>query len=449
MVDLQPAQSRRRRFVGLGFSLFLAAAVGLAPGGEAEAKKKDKDKNRARHTVSQSVAKKLTPALESLQNEQYDEASEVLLVLAKRADRLKPYERALVYQMLGYVESGQERFPEALAYFEKCLAQEALPPIAQRQTRFNVAQLYLATERFGEAVKALELWFLEAEKPAPSAYYLLAVAHYQNEDPENALIAAETAVRVAVNVREPWLQLLVGLYYETKRYEEAQEPLEALIMLSPRKTYWTQLSSLYAHLGKEPKSLAVMQLAYNQGFLEKDRELRQLSQLYLYREIPFRAAQVLEKGLADEIVAEDVDVYAMLANSLLLAREYDAALAPLRRAAELSDQGNLYARLGQVLLDRERWHDAAEALSAALERGDLVDEGGAELMLGMAHYYENRRVLARRHFAAALDSDNTRESAAKWLELLDQESGANGTSETAEESKAVEASRAAGESGTS
>ena len=104
MVDLQPVQSRRRRFVGLGFSLFLAAAVGLAPGGDAEAKKKDKDKNRARHTVSQSVAKKLTPALESLQNEQYEEANEVLLALEKRADRLKPYERALVYQMLGLTE---------------------------------------------------------------------------------------------------------------------------------------------------------------------------------------------------------------------------------------------------------------------------------------------------------------------------------------------------------
>ncbi len=82
-----------------------------------------------------------------------------------------------------------------------------------------------------------------------------------------------------------------------------------------------------------------MQLAYNQDFLESDRELRQLAQLYLYHSIPYRAARVLEKGLADGIVTEDVDIFAMLANSWLLAREYEAALDPLRRTRKGSGHG--------------------------------------------------------------------------------------------------------------
>jgi uncharacterized protein HemY len=101
----------------------------------------------------------------------------------------------------------------------------------------------------------------------------------------------------------------------------------------------------------------------------------------------------------------------------------------------MSDEGNLYARLGQVLLDRERWLDASNAFSAALAKGELVDDGGAELMLGIAFYYQSRNAQARRHFLAALASDNVRESAGKWLELMERESETADESDVAAESE--------------
>lgn len=419
MLEFQPARRRRLRSC---VSLLLAIAFVAGTAAPAEARKKKKE--RAQHTVSEAVAKKLTPALEALTSGDYEEADRLLKALEDRADRIRPYERALVYQMLGYLEAGQERYPEALVYFEKCLAENAMPPTTQLQTRFNVAQLYMASDKFAEAVVALELWFAEAENPLSPAYYLLAVAHYQNDDVSLAIAPAEKAVEIATTVREPWLQLLVGLYYETEQYAKAQQPLEALIMLNPRKAYWTQLSSLYAHLEQEPKSLAVMQLAYEQDFLETDRELRQLAQLYLFHSIPYRAARVLEKGLADGIVAEDVDVFAMLANSWLLAREYEAALSPLEKAAEMSPKGDLYARLGQVLLDREQWKAAAKALSAGLAKGGLTDRGTANLVLGMAYYYQQRAIQAKRYFSLALREENSRETASQWLLLIEREMAA-------------------------
>jgi tetratricopeptide (TPR) repeat protein len=421
MAELLSGQRVRLRSFA---SLLLAIVFALGPAAPADARRKKKDEAEVDYTVSQAVAKKLTPALEALTNGDDEVAYELLKRIEKRADRISPYERALVYQMLGYLYNAREQYSESLAYFEACLAEEAMPKATQLQTRFNVAQLYMATEQFEKAAETLELWFAEAENPAPSAYYMLAVAHYQGGDVSRAIPAAEKAVETATSVQEPWLQLLVGLYYESKQYEKAQEPLEALIMLSPRKVYWTQLSSLYAHLEQEPKSLAVMQLAYEQGFLETDREMRQLAQLYLYHSIPYRAAQVLEKGLADGIVVEDVDVFAMIANSWLLAREYEAAIAPLESAAKLSPKGDLYARLGQVLLDRERWRASAEALSTALAKGGLTDPGTTNLMLGMALYYQERPARAKKFFSRALRDDSSRETASQWLLLLDREMAA-------------------------
>ncbi len=97
MVEFHPARRRRLRS---WISLLLAIAFAVGTAAPAEAKRKKKE-DRARYTVSQAVAKKLTPALEALTSGDYQEADRLLKPLEKRADRIKPYERALVYQMLG------------------------------------------------------------------------------------------------------------------------------------------------------------------------------------------------------------------------------------------------------------------------------------------------------------------------------------------------------------
>jgi tetratricopeptide (TPR) repeat protein len=406
-----------------GWALLLVLLLTLGAAGTAAAKKKKKDEkeDKKQYTVTEAMHKKLTVALEALQAEKYPEAEDVLGKLEDRAERLSAYERALVFQMLGYLESGQERYKEALVYFEKCLAEDALPPGGQTSTRFNVAQLYLATEQFDKAVDTLEIWFKEVETPNSSAYYLLAVAYYQIGKIEKAIVPAKKAIDIAKKLKEPWLQLLVGLYYEAKQFENALQPLETLLIVNPKKGYWTQLSSLYAHLGKEQQSLAIMQLAYAQDYLDVNRELRALAQLYLYHSLPYRAALVLEKALANETVDADATGWEMLANSWLLAREYERAVEPLRTAAELSEEGDLYARLGAVLVEREQWSEASDALGKAIEKGELDDLGSTNLLLGISLYHQGKTARARKHFTAALAEEKSGKPAGQWLALMERE----------------------------
>jgi tetratricopeptide (TPR) repeat protein len=405
----------------IAFLMTLVLVLGAA--GAASAKKK-KEEERAQFTLTKLMSDKLTKVMEALQAEPeplLDEAEEILKVLEKKAKRQNPYENALVYQMLAHVASQRNNYPKALAYFEKCLAENAIPLGQQIQTRFNVAQLYLVTEDFENAVKTLLIWFEEVEKPSSSAYYLLAIAYYQMEEIEKALAPAETAVRIAKSPREAWLQLLIGLYYETKQFEKAVVPLKAVLTLKPKKTYWKQLSSLYAHLNKDMTSLAVLQIAYQQGFLEKDRELRSLAQLYLFADLPFRAGTVLAKGFEDEIVEKDVQSYEMLANSWLHAKEYDAALEPLERGAELSDSGVLYQRLGAVHLERERWAKASSALEKAIKKGDLATPGTARLLAGISYYHQGKYDSAKKQLRKARDIEKTRDTAIQWMQLIDRD----------------------------
>ncbi|MCH7598653.1 MAG: tetratricopeptide repeat protein [Myxococcales bacterium] len=408
---------------------FLTLVFAFSVVGSAEAARRKKKDNRdagKNFTVSEQMHKKLTAAYDALGDDEYPKAAKILKELEKRAKRLNPYERALIYQMLGQSQAGQEQYEEALVYLEKCLVDEALPHGAIVSIRFMIAQLYMATEQFEEAVHTLRKWLKEVETPNANAYYLLAAAYYRLDQIDKAIVPAETAIKVAKKPKPPWLQLLVGLYYETKQYPKAVKPLEILIMIDPKKTYWTQLSSLYAHLEQEDKSLAVMQLAYAQAFLTKNNDLRALAQLYLYHSLPYRAGLVLEKAREDGFVEENAMYWEMLANSWLLARELDRALEPLETGAEISEKGNLYARLGQLFLEREQWVKATEALKNAVEKGDLSDEATTHLLLAISFYHQKQYQNATQHLRVARSSETETisNSAKQWMLLVDRDAQA-------------------------
>jgi tetratricopeptide (TPR) repeat protein len=189
----------------------------------------------------------------------------------------------------------------------------------------------------------------------------------------------------------------------------------------PKKRYWVQLSLIFGARDNYRHSLAVQQIAYEQGFLTEDKELRRLSRSYLYHDLPYPAARVLEKGLEAGAIEGDAKAYELLANSWIAAREFEKSLPPLQTAAELSDDGDLYVRLGQVYLQREQWGQAAKPLQLAVEKGGLRDLGNAQLLLGIAYYNGERVSQALSSFVRARQHDSTRSAADNWISHIEKE----------------------------
>jgi tetratricopeptide (TPR) repeat protein len=326
------------------------------------------------------------------------------------AKRLNPYERALVYRLQAFLAYAASDYASALESFEKVLAEEVLPLRDDNRVRFSIAQLHASLQQWSETIAALDRWFRYVGEPEPFAYYLRAVAHYQLAEHEAALADAEQAVELASEPAESWLQLLVALYIPEEEYQKAYATLKELVARFPKKQYWVQLALVYGALENHPYSLAVQELAYLQGMLDQDQELRRLARSALYHEMPYPAAQFLEKGLAEGKVAPDAEAFELLANAWIAAREYDRSLQPLEKAAELSKKGTLYVRLAQVYMQREDWKSATPALQRA--RG------------GICYYNDQHVEQARASFARARQHDATRDAAQRWIRYLDGEAGA-------------------------
>jgi tetratricopeptide (TPR) repeat protein len=296
-----------------------------------------------------------------------------------------------------------------------------MPESATRQTEYNLGQLYMSAERYRDALKILEPWIRQADNPSASAYYIVGMAHVQLEDAKAALPYARMAVKKSKKPRESYLQMALALEFENKNLKHVARLLEVLINYFPKKSYYLQLSAVYAELGLDKKSLSAMELAYLQDMLTTENELVRLAQAYLYHEIPYKAAKVLEAGIANKQIEANAKNLQSLGDAWLHARELNKALDPLKRAAAQSGDGNLFVRIAQVHLERGENSEAVEALQKGLAKGGLDDPGNAYLLVGIAHSTAKRFGPAREAFAKAGNYEKSRAAAAQWTRHVEQQ----------------------------
>jgi tetratricopeptide (TPR) repeat protein len=383
--------------------------------------RKEEREERLKYAIDPRTGKVFDKVRTAIDSEDYATAEKQLGKLNPK--RLSPFERAQASRLRGYTAYGKEDHDAAIAALRDALAENALSPSDQADVMFQVAQIQAMKQRWKDVIATLEPWFSLVERPNSSGYYLVALSYFQLGDLDSALLPGKKAVEIAKTPQQVWLQLLLAIHLTKKDWASAAPVLYDLISYYPNagKGYWLQLSALYGAIGDNERALAVMELAHRRGLLTGDKDLRRLIELTLYQGIPSRAAEQLEKDIAEKRVEETPEAFELLSNSWLLAREPSKAEEPLARAAELSPKGELYVRLAQVRLMQEEWVDAADALRKALAKGNLSDPSSAQLLLGFALYNERKLAEARSWFERAQQSAAAREQAKTWLERIDRE----------------------------
>lgn len=357
--------------------------------------------------------------------EQSEEQSpEVGLNLIQRLNpkRLNPMERAKVYQIEGLIHYQAGNLEETIESFSKSIDERILPLDQEGKLRFNVAQLYAAQYKWEETIEAIYEWFRWTTEEDPVAYYLLGIANYQLGNFDLAIVNTRKAIEVSDQPKESWYQLLAALWVQRQNYHKAAPIFEQLVTRFPKKNYWVQLGLIYGALEDYSASLAIQQLAYEQGLLTEDKELRRLARALLFNELPYPAAQILQKGIDEGAIEATPDSLQLLANSWIAAREFEKSLPPLLRAADIAEDGNLFVRLGQVHLQREEWAAAAGHLENAIEKGGLEKPGAAHLLAGIAYYNNAQAFRAKSAFVRAARFDATKKEAEQWIDHLEKES---------------------------
>jgi tetratricopeptide (TPR) repeat protein len=378
------------------------------------------EEKREAPPIDASTGKHLNEAIEALNADKYADAAAILGKL--NLEKLSPYEQSRVHQVYASIANAQNHYDDARKHLAAAVASGGMNDEEISSANYQIAQLYIVEERWKEGIDALNKWFQTAVNPNSTAYYLLAVAYYQTKNLQAALVPAEKAVELAETPKEGWIQLLLALRLEREEYKLAIPLLKHLIALAPqKKNYWIQLSAINRQIEQYDDSLAALEIAHMAGLLTEPSELQQLADLESYVGVPYRAAKMLDAAMTKNQLPTDQKTYEKTADAWIAAREYNKAMAPLQKAAELSPNGDLYVRLGQVYVQRQDWAPASNAFQKAIDKGGLKDVGATQLLMGIALYSQKQPKEARAWFQKASQHDKVKKQADSWIAHIDNE----------------------------
>ncbi|MEE4144666.1 MAG: tetratricopeptide repeat protein [Halieaceae bacterium] len=404
----------------LGWQSFSAASA-------QEKKGPDTRETRRTPALRNNIYEKLAAAQEAAEAKDLNTAAGILdeMIASGGKNALNSYELANVYNLYAFIHYSREDYAKALKAYENVVAQPDIPIAMEVNTKYTIAQLYFVQEQWQKGINALLDWFAITDSPNANAYVLLSQGYYQTKDYDKALLNVEKAINMYTAddklPKEQWYNLARFLYFEKNDVKNTVATLEKLLTHYPKKEYWVQLSHMYGEQKKEGLQLAAMDTAYVQNMLDKGTEQVTMAYLYLNAEVPYRAGKVMEKGLKDGSIQDTSKNYEIAASAWRQAQELDKAIPAMEEAAAKSDDGELYARLGNIYLDSDRNKEAIVAINKGLSRGGVKRPDTARLVLGMAYFNTKQYDKAREAFQAAGRDERSAKYAEQWIKYLDSE----------------------------
>ncbi|MBT8054818.1 MAG: tetratricopeptide repeat protein [Xanthomonadales bacterium] len=408
-------------------NLIVALIAGAMLLGAAEisfAQQKDEKKTKETVAMSQSVYEKLTEIQELVEAKDYASAQR-LIEEVKGKKGLSDYEMAQIWNISGYSYYLQERYDDAIRAYDNVMAQPGLPEALMLSTLKTKAQLQFQQEDYEGALVTVRRLLDVVSEPSADIMMLEGQALFQLGRYDDALEPIKAGIELYRSQgqvpKENWLLLLRVIYFEQKDYESMIGVVKELIVYYPKDTYILTLAGIYSELGDTKKQLALTEVLYEKGMISTASNAVNLANLYLLHGLPYKAAVVLEKEMAENIVDANERNLRLLSQAWYQAREDAKAIPPLRRAAELSDDGELYIRLAQAHINLEDWEGAASAVRQGLKLGGLKRNDTANIMLGMALFNQKRLEQARRAFEVAAQDSRSRRTANQWIAYVDSE----------------------------
>jgi tetratricopeptide (TPR) repeat protein len=350
----------------------------------------------------------------------------VLDEVNERSSSMNSYELAMMYNFYGFIYYNDEQYDKALEYFDKVVEQQPIPVTFEQTTLFSLAQLHLMQGNYGETINYLDRYeALSDGKIPPKTRIIKAQAYYQNKQYLEAgeLIEKAIADHEADGYLpdEGWLILQRAVYYEMKQPAKVKDVLVKMVKLFNEPKYWTQLAGMYGELGQEKKQLAMMEAAYQQGFIESASDIFNLAQLYYFHDVPYKGAKLMQQAIDEGVLEKNLRNLKFMAQSWSLAKETDKAIPVMEEAAAMADDGELDAQLAQLFLNSDQWDKAIAAADRALAKGELGNPGLPHLVKGMSLFNKKQFALALQELAEAEKYKESKRIAEQWGQYVETE----------------------------
>ena len=386
---------------------------------------------RTAGTLSEPVMRAISDIQELMNPEDEDDEADVPQakieldeLRERRWDRMNDFEKSTLLNFYTNYYLTVEDFPNALITFEEILLIEELREETRLRTLRSLGQLYMAEERWNEAIDAYQRWRDRSPEEDVIVFRGLSYSHYQQEEFTEALPYWLDYMNLSLDTGEELgrddYAYLNGIYFTLEDFESALELTKTMIMLFDDRTDWMNLSAVYASLDQEERRVQSLNVAYLKGFVDDETRYLNLGQSMGGMELPYSGARIIREGIDEGIVEANEDNLTSLTQMRLIAADYEAALEPAREVAEMSDSGDGYDNLGYLHYVLFEYEEAAEAFQMALDKGNLSNRAATLLFLArsLLELDDFEGALAAARQSADAGDENARNSANSYITFI-------------------------------
>ncbi|HEX2586377.1 MAG TPA: tetratricopeptide repeat protein, partial [Steroidobacteraceae bacterium] len=358
-----------------------------------------------------------------------NKTAEAIEKLSKMSDKGSEYEKALVNYNLGIAYSSKNDYPNAAKAFAKSLSANGLPRTQREQVQYNLGQLYIVVGQFDDGIKTLQDYIANAcGQITAEAHIFLANALSEKKRYQDAAPQIDLALSKTKEPKEQWLQMKLAINYELKDYKACAEALVQLITKVPDKSdYWKQLSSVLYEMKDDAQSVAVLALADRLGFVQKPNEIKNLYNVYMMLEVPYKAGTLMQDAIDKNRIPASEENLDLIANAWINAHESQRAENTLKKLAAMSEKGDYYYKLGAMYGDNEQWQPSKEMLEKAIQKGGIKRMGDVWMRLAVAHYGLKDNPGAITALQKAQTFDESSKQASEWLRALGSQAASTKT----------------------
>ncbi len=381
-------------------------------------------KTKQAQAVSKEFYDRIQKAQEMIDADDQQGALQMLNSL-KTKKGITEYELQQVLNYIGFVNYNLDNVDAAMAAYEEMIRIPSIEEQIKKQTIYTMSQLSTMQEKYDQALKFLDEYFVLETNPAPDAYILYAQNLYQvNRYPDmiapiNQAIA--TAERREMEVKEDWYVLLNFAYFQQEDYKMVRDIQKILLMNWPKKRYWFSLAGAYTELGEDDNLMGAYDAAHTQGLLEKEAEFVTMAQLYMQHEVPYKAAVLMEREMAAGRVSKEAKNYRLLSQAWTLAAEDEKSIPALQEAAKLSSDGELNLRLGNAHLNLGQYDECVSAIREGLSKGGIKSPDNAQISLGMCLYNQKEYQASITAFREAGKTQRSDRIARQWITVIESD----------------------------
>jgi Tfp pilus assembly protein PilF len=371
----------------------------------------------AQVSMRSEVAKPLQAAQEAIQSKQPDVALQKIQE-ARSVPKLTDVEKMYLERLSVVAAMNAQKFDlaaDSLDYLLQSQQLSAAERLSMIETMVGVSQ------RNKDYIKVVQWARRYAQEGGKNQnMHVMKIQALALQGLHKEVLQEKLEVHCSLGYRAQEAELRIYAFSQKQLKDDAGyvSTLTELVTRFPSENYWSDLLNI---MGRAPGSNARRQLDVSRlmevsGTLQEGEDYLDAAQFAIKSGLPYEALRFLDQGQAEGLLKG-----ALAENAVKLKQQAQQRAAEDDKALKLltvaTDNGPILVQLGDVLLSKGQWHEAAEAYQKALAKGGLKREGEARLHCGIALIKAKKNDAAKSMLQTVTGDASYELMAALWISL--------------------------------